>query len=87
MTTFSNKFKNTIFGAFSPYFWEKKVFSKNLPLVHSTTWASVSENNNETIPRKLPDRQTNGGRGGKTDRETIIHWTTFWSQGIKKTKV
>ena len=28
MTTFSNKFKNTIFGAFSPYFWEKMFFQK-----------------------------------------------------------
>ena len=69
MTTFSNKFKNTIFGAFSPYFWEKNVFSKNLPLVHSTTWASVSENNNETIPRKLPDRQTDKWREGWKDRQ------------------
>ena len=85
MTTFSNKFKNTIFGAFSPYFGEKNVFSKNLPLAHSTTWASVSEKNNETIPRKLPDRQTDRRREGWKDRQRDYNsLDSFLESGVQK---
>ena len=44
MTKFSNKFKKPysgpIFGPFSPFFGQKKIFSKICSFTHNTTWAS-----------------------------------------------
>ena len=69
MTTFSNKFKNTIFGAFSPYFGEKMFFQK-IYLLHTAPHGPpfqkkimrLSQENFQT------DRQTEGGVERQTER-------------------
>ena len=65
MAKFSNKFKKPYFWPVFPIFGEKHFFSKNQALSHTTphgplTPCRVSEKTNEPIPRKLPDRRTEG---------------------------
>ena len=49
--------------AYFPHFWGKTLFSKNLAVMHNTTWTPnimlSSRKTKEPIPRQIPNRRTN----------------------------
>ena len=76
-TKFPKKIEKPFFGPTSPI----SPFSKFKPVTHNNTWTpntmpSFSENNNEPIPRKLPDGRMEGQKHGRTDRPQFIG--PFW---------
>ena len=77
MTTFSNKFKKTLFLAhfwsIFPIFGAQNFFLENPAPSHTTSYGFLApcqnlEKVNYTIQRKLPDRR----KDGRTDRPYLI---------------
>ena len=65
MTQFSNKFKNPVFGPFSPFLGQKKIFLENPAPSCTTLYGFLAtcqnlDKVNDTIQRKRPDRQKDG---------------------------
>ena len=80
MTNFFNKFKKLCFEPiFSSFFQfsSKKIFPENPPLPHTTSYGFLAasqnlEKANDAIPRKRPDRRTDGRMDRRTDRPYFI---------------
>ena len=89
MTTFSNKFKKTLFlahfGPISPIFGPKKIFLENPALSHTTSYGFLApcqnlEKVNDTIQRKRPDRK----KDRRTDGQTLFYRTLPTTAGGPK---
>ena len=78
MTKFSNKFKKPcflpIYGPFSQFWGQKKIFPENPALSRKTSHGILTpcqnlEKNNDVISRKHPDRWKDGQKGeGQMER-------------------
>ena len=74
MSQFSNKFKNPVFGPFSPFLGHKKIFLESPALSHTTSYGFQ---HHTKIQKKLmiqlkENARTDGSTNGRTDRPCFI---------------